>query len=354
MGGIISAGGGLAALATKNPLSKALGISGEQGEYAKAQNDNPALAALNARSMVGGMHGASGELAQYGMGDKSLRDTLAFGTEGPFKGAQQEAFLDNLATDPMSGSRFATEQVMNNPMLSQLYGKGGALERYGKEEQELASRGFSLKPEDHEAYGQASGNIARMFGSQEQSLAQSLANRGLAASPSGAAGVEYTGLAGNKMEQLQSAQRQIADARMKMNLERLNSTRAALQNMGNSGQAAIQDQYGRQLAGVQRKDQNYQNAAALQMQQNAAANQANMAEMQDKRGAKGMTLGQAFGQGLLSSAGNIGAAPGKFASSAAGSLGGGMGGGASASAPAKPRQYTQAEMNDPSYGWGGG
>jgi hypothetical protein len=148
------------------------------------------------------------------------------------------------ATDPLQSSRIATQEVMNNPMLSQLFGKGGALERANSEEQSLASRGYSLQPEDHEAYGQASGDIARMFGQQEQSLAQALASRGQ--SSAGAAGRSFAGLQGNKMEQLAGLQRKIADDRMNMNMQRLGQTRNFLSQMGNQGQQAIQQQYGRQ------------------------------------------------------------------------------------------------------------
>ncbi len=163
-------------------------------------------------------------MANYGAGNMSLADLLASGKAmGADTGVEQDEFAKMVATDPLTGSRMATEQVQNNPILSQLFGKGGAMERTNAEEQRLASQGYKLQPEDYEAYGQASGNIAREYGAQEQNLAQSLADRGLASAPNGAAAIQFTGLAGNKNEQLARAQTQIADARMNNTMNRINS-----------------------------------------------------------------------------------------------------------------------------------
>lgn len=150
------------------------------------------------------------------------------------------------AIDPLKSSQIATEQVQNNPVLAGLFGKNGSLARAGQEEQNLVSRGYSLQPEDFEAYGQASDNIARQFGQTEQNLAQMLSSRGLSASPM--AGQSFSGLMGNKNEQLAQMQRKIADDRMKSNMQRLSDTRNFLSNLGQQGANAIQDQYGRQLA----------------------------------------------------------------------------------------------------------
>lgn len=159
----------------------------------------------------------------------------------------QKQALSNIqqAMNNQPTSAGATGAVQSSPIFSQLFGDKGTLSRTTQEEQDLANRGFSLKPEDYEAYGQASGNVARMFGQQEKGLAQALADRGM--SNSGASAIQFSGLQGNKMEQLAGLQRQIADDRMKMNLDRLNSTRGFLTNMGNQAQQAVQGEYGRQL-----------------------------------------------------------------------------------------------------------
>lgn len=268
----------LAPLNGSNPLTKALGLSGEQGEYFQANNENAMLGQYNSAA------GAFDPTAEYGK---------------------------------------ATDSVRNNAILGQLFGQGGALERANSEEQRLASQGFQLTGEDREAYGQASGDIARMFGQQEQSLAQSLADRGLSAAPSGAAGVAFSGLAGNKNEMLAKAQMDIANKRMENTMQRLNSTRSYMSTLGAQGQQAIGDQYDRQHG----KLDDLARGAEMTTNQNMAANQANLQSMQDKRGAKGKTLMEGLGAGLFSSAANIGAAPGKFTSSAAGAAGESMGSG---------------------------
>lgn len=181
-------------------------------------------------SLLGG--GKSGEDAgnvfnrseQYnllGMSDYAMQKNIQDAMN-----ANRGLTMENAATD-----------VQSNPLLSQLFGSQGAMQRAGNEEQQLASRGYSLQPEDHEAYGQASGNIARMFGQSEQSLAQSLADRGM--SQSGIAGQEFSGLLGNKQEQLAGLQTKIADNRMKMNMDRLAQTRQFLGQMGGQAQQAM-------------------------------------------------------------------------------------------------------------------
>lgn len=153
------------------------------------------------------------------------------------------------ALNGVQGSQTATKEIQNNPILGQLFGGQGTLARTTQEEQNLASRGFSLKPEDYEAYGQASGNVARMFGESDKGLAEALASRGL--SSSGAANRGFITSQGNKMEQLAGLQRKIADDRMKSNMERLGQTRNFLSNLGQQGAQNIEQQYGRQLSGEQ-------------------------------------------------------------------------------------------------------
>ncbi|HYE72038.1 MAG TPA: hypothetical protein VEF04_01855, partial [Blastocatellia bacterium] len=108
----------------KGPLARMLGLSGGQGEYFQPIRENKALDAIDLRNAVSGK--VAGKLSDYGQGKMSLSEALA---ASGLSGDELDEYQQLLATDPMSGSRFATEQVMNNPILGQLYGKGGALER---------------------------------------------------------------------------------------------------------------------------------------------------------------------------------------------------------------------------------
>ncbi len=154
------------------------------------------------------------------------------------------------ALDPLQSSRTATSEVQNNGILGQLYGKDGTLGRTVNEEKDLASRGYQLQPQDHEAYGQASDNIARQFGHSDNNLAQALQARGLGGS-SAMAGQAFAGSQGNKMEQLAGMQRKIANDRMQSNMQRLGQTRQFLQGMSNQAGNEIQGQYGRQMSSEQ-------------------------------------------------------------------------------------------------------
>lgn len=224
------------------------------------------------------------------------------------------ALMQEMVYDPMTGTKMATEQVQDNELLKGMFGKGGMQDRMLSEEQELASRGWSLKPEDYEAYGQASDETARMFGQEEASLANALASRGLAAAPSGAAGVGYAGLAGNKYERLAGAQRKIADDRMKMNMERLNNVRNFSMQSNRLAQAAIQDQYGRNVQGVQGRQQVLKDSAnAGQM----AQGQENVA-FDQQQATKGPGTGEILG-------GILGMGAGAFTGGLGTSLGGGLG-----------------------------
>lgn len=210
----------------------------------------------------------------------------------------------NAALDPLQSSRIATQEVQSNPILSQLFGSGGTFGRTAEEEQGLASRGFSLQPEDHEAYGQMSGQLARDFDKSEQGLAQALANRGL--SQSGAANRAFTTSQGNKMEQLAGLQRKIANDRMQMNMQRLAQTRNFLSSLGQQGQNAIQDQYGRQMGSEkERFGQEQAKADAGYRMLNGMAQQSNE-NLSQRQATKSGGLGGAFSRGIM---GGIEAAP---------------------------------------------
>ena len=370
--------------AGKGPIAGLLGLSGKQGDFYKP-GATPSLDQTGVRNMknreaIRSSGGMSKLLEGYGTGKMSLTDALggAEGLQGAATArgtaerdqrykehvnnmnAQREALKDehgwddnqfneyvaqawdqseqgqaantgeeagselrrSLATDPLTGSRLATDQVRDNAILGKLYGEGGALDRSNVEEQELAKRGFSLQPEDYEAYGQASGNVARMFGTQEQGLSQSLADRGLGAAPSGAAGVGFTGIQGNKMEHLAGLQRQIADNRMNMNLKRLNDTRDYMTKLGGMGENAIQNQYARNLSGVENAQGQDKEMADQLMSKYAGdisaykgANEAGLASQEQKTQNKGQTLFEGLGRGLFKAAES---APSKLMSKAMG------------------------------------
>lgn len=217
----------------------------------------------------------------------------------------------NYSADPnvtgTGASDYATGQVQNNPMLGQLFGKGGTLDQTTQEASDLAKRGYSLKPEDYEAYGQASDNLAREFGSAGGSLAQALSDRGL--SSSGVAGQAYSGLQGSKLEQLGQVQRQIAQDRMNMNLQRLGQTRQFLTNLSGQGENAIQGQWGRNMQGEQqnfneaqaKNNAAYQRLAGMSEQSNENLQQRQETERQAPWAVGLQSVGN-FGGDLLTSA----------------------------------------------------
>lgn len=233
--------------------------------------------------------------------------------------AQQHAMQEELVFNPLTGTMVASEQVRTDPVLSKLFAEGGLMSRVDAEEQDLAKRGYSLQQEDHEAYGQTAGNLARMFGQQENDVAASLASRGLAAAPSGAAGAMYSGLAGNKYEQLARAQTDVAQKRMQNNMQRLQSSRSMLQGLGSDYGNQTSNQYNRNLAGIQARRGNT-NALAQQQQ-----NQQQMQQTQANTGfeQKESTRTPGFGETMA----NIG-------TNAVGQLAGGIGQGLGSAAGA--------------------
>lgn len=292
LGGPVGAGADLATGGKASGfLDKTFGWN-QQGEYFQpTAYSNPAEEQMQALSKGYNDASLNTALAQYGQGTYDINNVL----NNPQYSA---AAADMLAMSPVAAQKYATEQVQNNAILGGLFGKGGALERSLAEEKDLASRGYSLKPEDYEAYGQASGDIARMFGQQEQNTAADLAARGLAAAPSGAAGVAYSGLQGNKMEQLAKAQTDIAQKRMQMNLDRLNSTRQWAGNLGQQGQSAIFGTRDRNLAGVQAKQGFMKDTAAQGLGSYGAQNQMGLASMQNKQAQKTPGLMDMLGMGI--------------------------------------------------------
>jgi hypothetical protein len=233
----------------------------------------------------------------------------------------------NIAMDPLTGSKMATEQVRDNPLFSGTFGEGGLQERMLAEEQELASRGYQLQPEDYEAFGQASDETARLFAQEEGALAQALAERGLASAPSGAAGVGFSGIMGNKLERLASSQRKIAADRMEMNRQRLNDVRQQSLQASQQASGLLQDQFGRNQAGVQDYRQMLRDSASGQQQiaEQKGMDLDNQIKAESMEGpGLGEILGAAGGMALGSAAGGAGTAIG---GQIGGQIGGALGGG---------------------------
>lgn len=278
-------------------------------------------------------------LNRYGMGDASLGQYLA----GVPQNYQTEA-RSMLATDPLTASRLAAEQVQSNPLLGQLYGGEGALTRALSEEQQLAQRGYSLQPEDYEAYGQASDDLARMFGAQEQGLAQSLAARGLGGAQSGAAIQNFAGMYGNKAEQLARAQKDIAQRRMETNLQRLGQTRNYAMGLGQGAQQALRDQYNMQQQGANRRlgiAESQRNADISRFMGEEGLRQASM---QDKRAAQSPGLFGAIQSGILSGV------QGGISGAIGGGIGSAFSGGPSDLDRAKTAYYERMSQSPGTYG----
>lgn len=224
----------------------------------------------------------------------------------------------------MSG---AEKAIGESGMTKGLFGQGGLNEQLGKEQQTLASQGFQLTPEDREAYGQASGDIARLFGGQEQQAAQALARRGLGAASSGAAGAAFSGLAGNKNEMLAKQQMQIANQRMENTRARLADTRNMMSQLGQQGFNMAHSRVGQ-------KGDILAQGAGLQNQGNQLQRQA----YQDKEANAKPGLFSMIGQGLSAGIGNLATqAPGM----ALGGLTGGAYGTASLGQKAAADRYSR-------------
>lgn len=293
-----------------------LGI-GNQGPQVGANTQNRGLGQLTSQNELYSDPEIMRALQAYAAGNQSSADFLdSMKTSGINSTLGQTAELQNaLATGPLTGSKYATEQVRNNALLGGLFGQGGQLEKAQEQYNQLANQGFQLQPQDITAYGQASGDIARLFGAQEQGLAQSLADRGLASAPSGAAGVGFTGLQGNKNEMLAKAQMDIANQRMQNTMQRMGQLQSYIGNLGQQGANAINQQFGRQSEGAQSQRAGLMGTAGLQGQENLR----NFQQQMESFGTRPATI-------MDQAIGDAGTASSSFAKSF-GSLAGSMAGG---------------------------
>lgn len=225
--------------------------------------------------------------------------------------------LQRESADYAKGMAEAEKGVQESAFTKGIFGQGGMQERIGKEELDLANRGFQLSQEDREAYGQASGDISRLFGQQEQQATQNLARRGLASAGSGAAGAVFSGLAGNKNEQLGKMQMQIANQRMENTRQRLFQNRQMQQDLANQGA---------NMAAARRQDKLAGLAGAAGVESQIYNEKRNM--LADKEAAVRPGLFSTIGQGLQAGIGNLATqAPGMLATGGVpiGGGGGGMG-----------------------------
>lgn len=328
--GFAGAVGGLVASGAGSGIAKSL--RGGQGDFyqptnkdaaynqAQAESDTAAKQSYGADYMRDLQQGTSPEKAM-----REIWERQASITDNNLKGPQERAIM----SDPLLGSIIAQQQLQSGPLTSALYGgKGGSeLSRALEDVNKTREPGYyGLNEGDQTAYGQSSGQLARMFGQGEQDLAQSLANRGLGAAPSGVAGQQFSGLQGNKMEQFAGLQRQIADQAMQRQMQQSQMLRNYATGLAGQQSGDIQAQYGRQMQGVQTGREPILNMANLEQQNNNMTNQQNMASMQDKRASYAPGFGEMFGAGLNQSGQMIGSAPGTFVQGAAGKAGAGMGG----------------------------
>lgn len=275
-------------------------------------------------------HGLENQLANNNMTDPTKN-----GQDMPYSSAA----LDALSTDPIAGSELAKYFVSKDPTLKGLFGDGGlqsqAESQYTGATKDLASdreallgrdQSYGLTSQDLAAYGQTSDNIARMFGAQQNSLSQAMADRGLGAAPSGIAAQGFSNLMGNQNEQLAQAQMQIAQnrvnsamqlaqSRANLDLNRQGQAGQLATNLGGLGQTAISNQFGRQLAGSENNYNQRAGAAGMALQNNVAnQNQSNIQWAQD----------QSSGFNPVSFLGNVGSS---FAGGAAGTAGSNLVGG---------------------------
>jgi hypothetical protein len=324
-------------------------------ELAKMNAGNPVFAGM--KSSAGPGWGAGNK--DY---DAMQKELAGVQDEG---GAAQASISDLLTTNPIAAQRYLTDTIQEGPDTARLFGKGGEMDKsiaatdefmgQGREadkyageiaqgEKDLASRGYSLKPEDYEAYGQMSDELARSFGGQEKGAAAALAARGLGATSSGNAGTLFSGIQGNKAEQLAGAQRKVANDRMNMNLQRLQAQRSFLGQQQNAANAkyglaqgsrgqttalgglqeqAKSDLFNRSMGGRQQTAAEMEAAAGKQLQQQGMNQQQVNTQFEQNEATRppsfgevlGNVAGGALGLGVGAATGGLGAGIGKAAGS---------------------------------------
>lgn len=322
-------------------------LAGGQGEYYKPKMDwtSGRLLQDEARSAA---EGGSMEVAQAALRGQDI----APGMENVLKDPAGMRYLRATVENPLIGSALATQQVQQNPILAQLYGKGGALERASAEEKALGSAN-EMRPEDYERFGQESGDITRMYGQQEGELARALQSRGMG--QSGAAGKAYAGQMGNKYEQLANLQRQVRQDAFTRKMNQMQQTRNYLTTLGGQAGNEIQNQYGRQMGGVGSARNLLTSAASNEANQNQVQGQAEMASQQSKEANYAPGFLENMGAGFTSSGYGFGKSMGDHATgqhaqkkadqASSSMMGGGGGGGGGAAGLGKLMSDSNAKTN---------
>lgn len=292
-----------------------------------------------------------------GLAAKPVMNKLGIGLEDEQGAYNDQADLQGYLrskdpnVDPITGMDTATKYVQGNALTKGVYGEGGLQSQLSglqsqllNEGKNLSDTGFGLSQGDREAYGQVSGDIARMFGQQENQTAQSLNRRGLGGASSGAAGAAFSGLSGNKNEMLARAQTDIAQKRMADTQNRLAQNRQFIaQNsqiqsqLANQGMGLAQNQFDNQL-----------NARRNRINELSMLEGSKSGVLADQKAAVKPGLFSTIGQGLQAGIGNLATqAPGMLVTGGLPVSGGGGGGGGLNSRPAS--QTTQSAFANRGY-----
>ena len=307
---------------------------GSEGKRAKdiISQTSPAEQIASQRATALQKPGVAQALSAYGQGTTDLQSALqqAKGAMGATPGVDPlQAATEQAALGADTSRRFAGEQITQGGPGKQLYGEGGLMGQLGTEAQQLGTEGWKMQPEDVTAYGQAAGQAARMAGEQEKGLASQLAARGLASGGSGAAAQGFSGIQGNKFEQLANAQRQIADQRMARNMQMLQQNRQLQSQLGQEYEGALSGQFGREMSGTQFGRGQEQQAAQNEFQRRQAQQQQENVGFEQQEATRTPGLGEVLGgaatQALGGLAGGLGAGLGGLATGGLGLLGGKMG-----------------------------
>ena len=293
-------------------------VAATKAKMAAAGEDNPAMAALHGvitNDEVGGLEHAfnkdwySNQKDQEYQGSHKKQDAI-----------DPNAFMGLLTTSPATAQKYMQEQLQTNDLTKGFFGQGGLQDQSQqnyKDAMDIAMGKTPMSTSDQDLYGQLSGNIARQSASEEQSLAQMLADRGLSQAPSGAAGVGFSGLAGNKTERLAQAQQQVAQQRIQNAMQNAATAGAMANQMGALGQNALSNMYNRNLAGRGQTMAELASASGQSLsQQQAQQNQLNT-QFQQEQATKGPGLGDILGGAGM---GLLGAATGGVGSALAGGL----------------------------------
>jgi Zn finger protein HypA/HybF involved in hydrogenase expression len=270
-------------------------FGGGQGDYYQnATMQNAGLDQLNKNIKLQNDPTLNAAITGVGSGSMSLQDALK--SLGGLSGQSQQAALGDLATSAVSGNQVANQQAQQ--MYGQAFGQNGALSQAYGQLNNLNNQGYSLQPQDYDAMGQGSNNIARQYGASGQSLANSLSMRGFGAGQSGASGAAFSGLQGSQNEALGQMQQQIANNRMQQNMQRISQTQQFIGNMQGLNQQATNSAFQNSLSGTQANNNMLSAAANNATSAFSAQSAADQASVTSKNENSSSGLIGALGTGL--------------------------------------------------------